>query len=195
MKTILVPELLLQAYSEGYFPMAESKDGEIYWHSPDPRAIIPFHSIKIPRKIRSKIRKENWTFRIDSAFDTVLRKCADREETWINEEIIQNYSELNYMGFAHSVETWKDREMVGGLYGVTIGGAFFGESMFNDVADSSKAAYYFLIEHLKAEAFALLDSQYINPHTELLGAIEIPRDEYMLLLKAAINLPCKFIEN
>ncbi len=192
MKGILFSEVVIQAYSEGYFPMAESADGEIYWHSPDPRAIIPLGDIKIPRSMRQVIKKRDFDFTFNNNFEFVIRKCADREETWINEEIIQTYVDLNSHGYAQSVETWQDGQIVGGLYGVSIGGAFFGESMFNLVSDSSKAAYYALTNRLNERGFALLDTQYINPHTEMLGAIEVSRGHYLMLLKKAIKLHCKF---
>ncbi len=189
---LIFPEILIEAYSEGYFPMAESCNGDIYWHSPDPRAIIPFNDVKIPRTVKQRIKRENWDFHFNTSFERVIRLCSDREETWINEEIIQTYTELHYYGYAHSIETWGGHKLVGGLYGVTIGGAFFGESMFNLVSDASKAAFYALIERLKERNFVLLDSQYINPHTKMLGAIELPRIYYLQLLKKAIKLPCKF---
>ncbi len=192
LKGILFSEIVIQAYSEGYFPMAESSDGEIYWHSPDPRAIIPLGDVKIPRSMRQILKKRNFDFTFNHDFELVIRKCADREETWINDEIIQTYVDLNRSGYAQSVETWQDGRIVGGLYGVSIGGAFFGESMFNSVSDASKAAYYALIKRLIERNFVLLDSQYINPHTEMFGAIEISRDYYIGLLRKAIKLPCKF---
>jgi leucyl/phenylalanyl-tRNA--protein transferase len=187
-----LPEIVLNAYKEGYFPMADGRHGEIYWHSPDPRAVFPLDSIKIPKNMQKKLRRGDFRFTVNGHFDYVIEQCADRSETWINDDIIETYTEMNRMGNCHSVEAHMNGEIVGGLYGVQIGGAFFGESMFNDVSDASKAAFYYLVERLKALGFILLDSQYINPFTEKLGAIEIPRDLYLIILKKAIILPCKF---
>jgi leucyl/phenylalanyl-tRNA--protein transferase len=188
---IISPLLALHAYREGYFPMADP-DGSIYWHSPDPRAIIPLDKIKVPKSLRQFVRKENLEFRINTAFDEVITLCALREECWISEPIIRTYKELNQMGFAHSVETYRNGELIGGLYGVALGGAFFGESMFSKVSNASKAAFYYLALKLNDKGFLLLDSQYINPHTELLGAIEIPKSAYIKILKTALSMPVVF---
>jgi len=187
MTDILTPQLLINAYSQGYFPMAD-ENGEIYWHNPDPRAIMPLDKIKMPRSLRQYIKKNKMIFRIDTNFEQLIRKCADRDETWINDEIIRAYINFHYLGYAHSVETYIEERMVGGLYGVALGKAFFGESMFSDVSNASKAAFYFLVERLKELNFVLLDSQYLNPHTKLLGAIEISKDEYMKLLNKSLNM-------
>jgi leucyl/phenylalanyl-tRNA---protein transferase len=191
--TSLTSELLLSAYMQGYFPMAESSEGEIYWHSPEPRAIIPLNNIKQPRSLKQTLKKIHYEFRIDTRFREVITACSKRESTWISGEIIEQYTILNEMGFAHSVETWEKNELVGGLYGVTIGSAFFGESMFSLKKDASKAAFYVLAERLINQGFILLDTQYLNPFTEQLGAIEIPREMYLRLLKKAISKPCKFV--
>ena len=188
----LTPDDILYAYQMGYFPMAEPDDGEIYWHSPDPRAVMPLQKIKVPRSVRKSIKKYNYIFRVNSAFEQVIRACADREETWISEEIIELYTELNRMGFSHSVETWHDNKLVGGLYGISINAAFFGESMFTKMEDSSKAAFYHLVERLKKKKYLLLDSQYINIHTKNLGAIEVTREQYMILLDRALKIPRNF---
>jgi len=172
--------------------MADSKDGDIYWHSPDPRAIFPIDVIKFDKNVIKKIRRGDFKFTIDNNFENVILECANRENTWINDEIIETYIELHNMGYAHSIETWKDGNIVGGLYGVAIGGAFFGESMFNKVSDSSKAAFYFLINHLREKKYVLLDSQYINDFTQKLGAILIPKKKYMKLLEYAISLDREF---
>jgi leucyl/phenylalanyl-tRNA--protein transferase len=189
---IFNPEIVLNAYRLGYFPMADSKDGDIYWHSPDPRAIFPIDVIKFDKNVIKKIRRGDFKFTIDNNFENVILECANRENTWINDEIIDTYIELHNMGYAHSIETWKDGNIVGGLYGVAIGGAFFGESMFNKVSDSSKAAFYFLINHLREKKYVLLDSQYINDFTQKLGAILIPKKKYMKLLEYAISLDREF---
>jgi leucyl/phenylalanyl-tRNA--protein transferase len=187
------PEIVLHAYKEGFFPMADSKDGEIFWHSPDPRAIFNINEIKIPKSLRSKLYKEHFKFSINYDFTYIINKCAERNETWINDEIIDTYIELHNMGIAHSVETWQDNLLVGGLYGVAIGGAFFGESMFNTVSDAAKAAFYFLTQHLRNQGYTLLDSQYINNFTKQLGAFEISKELYLILLKTSINLNRSFI--
>lgn len=189
---IIKPEILLQAYKQGYFPMAENKDGEIYWHCPDPRAIIPLENTKKPKSLKSVEQKNNFEYRINTNFKAVIEKCAERNETWISREIIESYMQLHYLSFAHSVETYIDDELVGGLYGVSIGGAFFGESMFNTVPNAAKGAFYILINRLKERNFLLLDSQYINPFTKQLGAIEIPYTDYNILLIKAINHSTSF---
>ncbi len=192
MTELINHHIVLKAYQEGYFPMAESRYGEIYWHSPDPRAIFPLAQIVVPKDIKKKFKKGIFTFTINKAFEQVILHCANRESTWINDEITDVYNMLHYMGYAHSIETWQDKELVGGLYGVAIGGAFFGESMFNTVSDASKMAFYLLVPHLISKGFMLLDSQYMNPFTKQLGAINIPRDMYLMLLDEALKLDCSF---
>jgi leucyl/phenylalanyl-tRNA--protein transferase len=188
---ILTPELLIMAYQQGYFPMAEA-DGELYWHSPDPRAIIPLDAVRIGRTLRKTLAKGIFETRFNTAFRRVVEECSRREETWISEEIIESYSRLHELGFAHSVESWRDGELVGGLYGVALGGAFFGESMFSRQSDSSKVAFVRLVERLRAQGFILLDSQYLNDYIASFGGIEIPRAEYLSRLEAAVCLPCSF---
>ncbi len=192
MANLLAPEILLKAYSKGFFPMAASKDGEIYWHFPENRAIFPIYSIKPDRSLRKSLEKSNFSYTINRRFEYVIEQCADREDTWISNEIIDAYCDLHYLGYAHSIETWQDGRLVGGLYGVAIGGAFFGESMFNSVSNASKAAFYYLIEHLKRHQYILLDSQYINSFTQQLGAIDVSRDEYLKLLNQALKKNCSF---
>lgn len=192
LRTIIEPQYLLNAYASGYFPMAESKDSVILWHSPDPRAIIPLDKIKMPRTVRQSIKKEGFEIRIDTAFRKVIEACSQREDTWISQEIIDSYVILHSAGYAHSVETYKDGELVGGLYGVALGGAFFGESMFTTVSNASKGAFYHLTNHLIENGFILLDTQFINEFTESLGAVEIPKAQYLNILKVAVNLPVKF---
>ena len=189
---ILTPELLIMAYQQGYFPMAEP-DGEMYWHSPDPRAIIPLDAVRITKSLRKTVAKRVYETRIDTAFQEVVINCAEREETWISDEIIDAYTRLHELGFAHSVEAWHEDRLVGGLYGVSLGGAFFGESMFAQMSDSSKVAFVHLVEHLRRQGFILLDSQYLNAHIASFGGIEIPRNEYLSRLAVAIRLPCTFI--
>jgi leucyl/phenylalanyl-tRNA--protein transferase len=189
---ILTPELILLAYRQGFFPMAESSDGEIYWHFPERRAIFPIYDIKVPRTIRKIQKQFIYSYDIDRNFEAVISNCANREETWINDEIIMLYTELFYMGFAHSVEVYKNNQLVGGLYGVAIGGAFFGESMFNLEPNTAKLAFYELIKILQNNKFSLLDSQYLNPFTHSLGAIEISKEDYLQMLKNALLLDCSF---
>ena len=191
---IIKPEILIQAYKQGYFPMADHKQGDIYWHCPDPRAVIPLESPKKPKSLKRNEAKYEFEYRIDSCFRTVIEKCSERDDTWISEEIIDTYMQLHNLGMAHSVETYEDDELVGGLYGVAIGGAFFGESMFNTVTDASKGAFFYLIEKLRERNFLLLDSQYINPFTQQLGAIEVSYSEYTKRLIKAINLPTTFVD-
>lgn len=192
--SFIFPEIVIKAYRQGYFPMANHKYGDIYWHCPDPRAIIKLDNTKdLPRSLKQSIRKYNYKNTINKNFSFVIEKCSDRNETWISDEIIQTYTDLHEMGYAHSIETWFDGKIVGGLYGVSIGAAFFGESMFALKTDASKTAFFFLIEHLKRKNFILLDSQYINDFTRSLGTIEVPLDKYFVLLRRAINLPISFV--
>jgi leucyl/phenylalanyl-tRNA--protein transferase len=193
MQEAITPEIVISGYTQGFFPMADEDDGQIYWHSPDPRAIIPFDNVKVPRSLRQSIRKHNYQIKINQNFEEVINFCAKRDSTWISSLIINIYTELNIMGFAHSVECYSEDELVGGLYGISIGGAFFGESMFNKKTDAAKACFYYLIKHISNRNFILLDSQYINPFTEQLGAIEIPKSNYLKLLNKALTLPCKFV--
>ncbi|HSQ74429.1 MAG TPA: leucyl/phenylalanyl-tRNA--protein transferase [Bacteroidota bacterium] len=178
--------LVLDAYRAGFFPMASERDGPITWHSPDPRAIIPLRSFHIPRSLRQVIRTGTFVIRVDSCFEEVIRACADRGETWISAEIIRTYIRLREEGFGHSVEVWKDGILAGGLYGVAIGGAFFGESMFSRVPNASKVALVALVDLLTTGGFVLLDTQYLTPHLEQFGACEIGRPEYLTLLEEAV---------
>jgi len=189
---IVPPEVLLGAYCSGYFPMADSRRGRIYWYSPDPRAIFDLEEFRIPRTIRQALRKQQFNIRIDTDFGAVIRACADRKKTWISEEIVQSYLELHRLGFAHSVEAWQEDELVGGLYGVSIGGAFFGESMFHRVSNASSAALIFLHNRLRERGFLLHDVQFITPHLARFGAREIPREEYLIRLEQAIRKHCVF---
>lgn len=190
----LTPELVLQAYSLGAFPMGEP-DGEIGWYSPDPRCVFPLESFKPPRSLRQVIRRGKFEVRINTAYDEVVARCADRVVgTWISAEIVEVYGQLHRMGFAHSVEAWYAGALAGGLYGVAIGGAFFGESMFTRVTDASKVALAALVERLRARGFALLDAQWLTPHLARLGAIEIPRREYLRRLRSALGIKTTFLD-
>lgn len=188
------PEILIQAYKQGYFPMADHKAGDIYWHCPDPRAIIPLDNPTKPKSLRRSENKYEFEYRINTNFREVITKCSERDDTWISGGIIETYMQLHFLGMAHSVETYLDDELVGGLYGVSIGGAYFGESIFNTVTDAGKGAFFHLLEHLKEKNFQLLDSQYINPFTKQLGAIEVPFADYTKILIKAINLSTSFVD-
>jgi leucyl/phenylalanyl-tRNA---protein transferase len=185
------PELLLQGYRLGVFPMA-MEDDSIQWFSPDPRAILPLEDFHVPHALRRLVRKKVFATTIDNAFSKVIEACAEREDTWINLEIIESYTRLHQLGCAHSVEAWKEGTLAGGLYGVAVGGAFFGESMFHNVTDASKIALVALVEHLRARKFSLLDTQWLTPHLQQFGGIEISRDHYVRLLRRAVELPRDF---
>ena len=186
------PEVLLQGYRLGVFPMAMA-DGAIEWFSPDPRAILPLEKFHVPHTLERVFAKGTFEIRFDVSFVEVMRECARRPETWINDEILASYVRLHQLGHAHSVEAWRDGKLAGGLYGVSIGGAFFGESMFHHVRDASKVALLGLVERLRARKFILLDTQWVTPHLEQFGAIEIPRSKYLHLLTTAVNLPRQFL--
>jgi leucyl/phenylalanyl-tRNA---protein transferase len=185
------PELLLQGYRLGVFPMA-MEDESIQWFSPDPRAILPLEDFHVPHALRRLLRKRVFGTTIDNAFSKVIEACAKREDTWINLEIIESYTRLHELGCAHSIEAWKEGALAGGLYGVAVGGAFFGESMFHHVTDASKIALVALVDHLRARKFALLDTQWLTPHLQQFGGIEISREHYLRLLRSAVELPREF---
>jgi len=191
---MLTPEILLAAYCRGIFPMAISKQDEIGWFSPDPRAVIPLDDrFHIPHGLRRMLKKNPFCITFDREFERVMRECAKRREgTWISEEIVASYCQLHRLGFAHSVEARLDGRLAGGLYGVHIGGAFFGESMFHRVTDASKVALVALVERLRDRGFVLLDTQWQTPHLAQFGTEEIARREYLRRLKQAISLPCAF---
>ncbi len=184
---VIEPDLLLAAYSAGYFPMADSHDGQIKWYSPDPRAIIPLDTLKISRSLQQTLKKNIFEIRWDTSFELVIRACGEREETWISEEIVGSYLQLFRIGAAHSVETWREERLVGGLYGVSLGAAFFGESMFSRERNASKVALVHLVDRLRRRKFELLDTQFITPHLAGLGAVEIPREEYLQQLKRSVR--------
>jgi leucyl/phenylalanyl-tRNA--protein transferase len=190
---ILLPEVLLVGYRNGFFPMGEPETGRVLWHRPDPRAIIPLDAVRLPRSLRQTIRKAPYSITINACFEEVIAACADREDTWITDEVVDAYTELHHMGFAHSMEAWSGSELAGGLYGVAIGGAFFGESMFSRERDASKVTFVHLAERLNERGFRLLDTQYINDFTASLGAVEIPDAVYQSLLATALAVPCSFV--
>jgi leucyl/phenylalanyl-tRNA---protein transferase len=185
------PELLLQGYRLGVFPMA-MEDGTIEWFSPDPRAILPLDGFHLPHALRRLARKHVFEIKIDTQFADVIKACTKRKDTWINQEIIESYIRLHDLGYAHSVESWREDDLAGGLYGVAIGGAFFGESMFHRVTDASKIALVELVEHLRTRKFTLLDTQWLTPHLQQFGGIEISRNHYLRLLRRAVELPREF---
>lgn len=188
----LSPEFLLTAYCHGYFPMAEAGTGEIRWYSPDPRAILELNALKISRSLRQALRQCRYELKFDTEFSNVIRSCAKRKDTWISERIIAAYERLHSIGFAHSIEAWFGQELAGGLYGVAIGGGFFGESMFHIKRDASKVALVGLIERLRSHGFTLLDTQFITPHLLSMGATEIPREDYLHRLRKAVGKKCSF---
>lgn len=188
-------ELLLRAYARGIFPMADPRTGTIDYYSPDPRAVIPLDAFHVPRSLARVAKRGAFELRSDTAFETVIRACAEpraaRPDTWLDERLVHAYLELHARGFAHSVEAWRDGRLVGGLYGVHIGAAFFGESMFSRSEavgrDSSKLCLLTLVEWLRAGGFHLLDTQFRTPHLERFGCIEIPREQYLDRLEQALE--------
>lgn len=193
----LEPDLLLRAYATGVFPMSESADDpEIFWVRPDVRGIIPLDTFHVPASLAKTIRKGVFEIRINTAFVEVMKGCAEekdsRPSTWINETIINAYSSLFRHGHCHSVEAWYHDELVGGLYGVSLGAAFFGESMFSRMTDASKVCLVYLVAHLKAKGFVLLDTQFTTEHLKRFGAVDVPRRKYEKMLAAALTIKAKF---
>jgi leucyl/phenylalanyl-tRNA--protein transferase len=190
----ITPQVLLKAYAIGIFPMAESaEDPHLYWIEPDERGVIPLNSFHVPRRLRRTIASGRFEIRIDSDFDAVIDRCAaaveGRPKTWINAPIRRLYGDLFRMGACHTVETWRDGKLVGGLYGVSLGAAFFGESMFSRETDASKVALVHLVERLKAGGYLLLDTQFTTDHLRQFGAIDVERREYQAMLAEAIAAP------
>lgn len=193
----LTPELLLRTYSAGIFPMAENAgDPTVFWVDPETRGILPLDRFHVPRSLRRTLKRRPFEVRVDCAFGAVVAACAKaqkgRPTTWINAEIQNLYKGLADLGHAHSVECWKDGELVGGLYGVTLGGAFFGESMFSIARDASKVALCHLVARLRRGGFTLLDTQFATAHLARFGVIEIPRDAFRKKLEAALAIQCSF---
>jgi leucyl/phenylalanyl-tRNA--protein transferase len=188
---VISVELLVQAYLSGSFPMADPEEGnQIYWHTPETRGLIPLDdTFKVPKNLMRLYKKEKFELTINRAFLEVIEQCSllRQGDTWISEEIIDVYTEMHKLGLAHSFEVWLDGELVGGLYGVAIGKAFFGESMFHKVTDASKIALVFLVEFLKEQNFQLLDCQYLNPHLLQFGAYEVTQEDYLLRLQEVIH--------
>jgi leucyl/phenylalanyl-tRNA---protein transferase len=193
----LTPDLLLQAYASGIFPMAESAaEREIFWVDPVRRGILPLDRFHVPSRLRRTVRSGRFTVRCDSSFEAVMHGCAEatseRPQTWINDEIIALYTALFRRGAAHCVECWSDGVLAGGLYGVQLGAAFFGESMFSRATDASKVALVHLVARLRSGGFTLLDTQFVTNHLRRFGAVEIPRREYHALLAAALRRKAHF---
>ena len=186
--TYLTPQLLLNAYASGVFPMAEHRDDpEIFWVDPRRRGVFPLDRFHISRSLARRMRRCGYQIRINSDFEGVVLGCADRAETWINAEIFELYNQLHALGFAHSLEVWDNDALIGGVYGVALGRAFFGESMFSRRTDASKIALAYLVDRLNTAGFTLFDTQFITPHLASLGAIEIPRARYRQLLETALT--------
>jgi leucyl/phenylalanyl-tRNA--protein transferase len=182
------PDLLLRAYAIGVFPMSDSRDAEdVFWVEPRRRAIIPIEAFRLSRSLRKIVRSGSFSVTCNTAFAEVVRRCAEREETWINGQIEASYNLLHARGHAHSIECWQSGELAGGLYGVTLGAAFFGESMFSARKDASKVALAWLVARLKVGGYRLLDCQFMTEHLRSLGAVEIDQQDYVGLLSAALS--------
>tara|TARA_B100000676_G_C17912069_1_gene750551 strand:- start:157 stop:816 length:660 start_codon:yes stop_codon:yes gene_type:complete len=193
----LTPDMLLRAYAIGVFPMAEDRDDpELFWVDPRMRGIIPLDDFHVPRRLKRTVRSGRFHVTFDHSFEEVIEGCAEsteiRPRTWINDRIVTLYTSLFHMRNAHSVECWRDGELVGGLYGVSLGGAFFGESMFSRERDASKVALVHLVARLRSSGFRLLDAQFTTDHLSQFGACEIPRKEYRIKLAEALNIDAHF---
>ena len=194
---MLPVDLLVSAYASGWFPMAVG-DGDIRWFSPDPRGIIPLDTFHVSSRLARVVRRGSFRIEINRDFPAVIRACAEAERddedagTWIDQEIFDSYCAMHRAGYAHSVEAWRDGKLAGGLYGVALGGAFFGESMFHHVTDASKVALVALVERLRERGFTLLDTQWTTEHLEQFGATDIPRAEYLRKLGEALRIDRAF---
>jgi leucyl/phenylalanyl-tRNA--protein transferase len=189
----MTTDLLRIAYGNGYFPMPEPDSGQIMWLSPDPRAVIPLNGFHQSRSLRRTLKKVPFTYTIDKDFAAVMQACGNRKDTWITQQFLDVYGQLHREGDAHSVEVWLDDKLAGGLYGVALNGAFFAESMFHTVTDASKAALLFLVNHMNSRGMRLLEVQFLTPHLKTLGAVEIPRRQYLIKLKQALAAPATFL--
>lgn len=190
----LTPELILHAYRAGIYPMGR-EDGTVAWYEADPRCIFEVEQFHVPKRLSRTYRQGIFEMRVDSNWHQVLHKCADRESTWLTPELFVVYTQLHELGFAHSVEAYRSGKLAGGLYGVSIGGAFMAESMYHDVTDASKVCLVYLAEHLKTKGYRLIDTQhqYRNCHLNQFGAKHVSREEYLVRLKSAITLNCSFL--
>ena len=204
MQIVMTPDILLAAYAQGLFPMADNAQSDaVHWFCPEKRGQLSIDKMHIPRRLKKSVRQMKiagapYEIHINRDFKSTIEACAKiqngREETWINEKIIDAYCTLHSLGFAHSVETWQEGALVGGLYGVSIGGAFFGESMFSSQTDASKVALVHLVARLKKTGFKILDTQFTNDHLEQFGVYEIDYDDYMEQLKSAVTMECNFMD-
>lgn len=193
MRSGLTPERMLQAYAAGVFPMAESRDDDrLHWVEPMRRGVLPLNRFRLSRSLRRRILRAPWTIRIDTAFAEVVAGCADRPETWINRPIFELCCALHELGHAHSLEVWEGKALVGGVYGIALGGAFFAESMFSRRTDASKVALAYLVDRLVRGGFALCDTQFLTPHLASLGGIEIGRAAYRARLARALGVQGDF---
>ncbi len=195
----ITPDVLLKAYSCGIFPMAESADDPgLFWVEPETRGVLPLDGFHVPRRLARTIRQGVYTTKVDTAFEEVIALCAadapGRRETWINSRIAKLYTELYEMGYCHSVESWKDGELVGGLYGISLGAAFFGESMFSRARDASKVALVHLVDRLQVGKYLLLDTQFNTNHLSQFGAIDVPKSDYLARLDDALSVEGRFYE-
>ncbi len=189
----LSPELLLSGYAQGVFPMAQSRDDpRLYWFDPELRGIIPLDNFHISRSLARVIRRRTFTISTNTAFSAVVEGCAAREDTWINGQLFALYDVLHRAGFAHSLEVWQDGMLAGGVFGIALGGAFFGESMFSARTNASKVALTYLVDRLRQTGFTLCDTQYLTPHLASLGGIEIPRADYRARLAEALTVNADF---
>jgi len=193
----LTPDILLEAYAAGIFPMAESADDpELFWVDPTRRGTLPLDTFRVPRRLKRMLRRGSFAVRVDTAFEAVIRGCAEASEmrpaTWINDEIVQLYGALFARGAAHSVECWHEGELVGGLYGVSLGAAFFGESMFSRMTDASKVALVHLVTRLRLGGYRLLDTQFLTPHLAQFGGVEVTRARYHRMLAEALRYRAVF---
>lgn len=190
---VIPPALLLDAYRQGWFPMGERGTARLDWFSPDPRGVLPLDGYHAPSRLGRRVRQGRFRVTVDTAFPDVMRQCAARrDETWISDLIVDSYRELHRLGHAHAVEVWQADALVGGLYGVALGGAFFGESMFHTATDASKVALDALVRSLRAGGFTLLDIQWVTPHLAQFGAVAIPRPEYLRRLAQAVARDASF---
>ena len=191
---MIAADTLLTAYASGWFPMSIAP-GDIRWYSPDPRGIIPLDTFHAPRRLARTLRQERFEIRLNTDFRAVITACAERVDAdgnWIDAEIIESYCALHDLGFAHSIETWQDGALVGGLYGVALKGAFFGESMFHRARDASKVALAALVDRLRARGYVLLDTQWVTDHLVQFGAVDIPRRRYLRMLEEALTIEATF---
>lgn len=190
---MLTAELMLSGYAQGIFPMAESRESEdLHWVDPRLRGIMPLDGFHISRSLRRSILHNNYTIRTNKTFSAVVRACANRDETWINTPLMSLYDQLHRTGHAHSLEVWQDEELTGGVFGITLGGAFFGESMFSTRTNASKIALAYLVHRLRQGGFTLFDTQFLTPHLASLGGIEVPRAAYRRMLAEALKVEADY---